>query len=600
MATSPKDKFDAAVKVIRGLPKNGSFQPSHELMLKFYSYFKQATEGPCKSPKPGFWDVVNRKKWDAWAKLGSMEAEEAMLLYVDELKNVSKFVREVYYPPEIVETMPQTDDVSEFLQKLENFYEMVEDSDNHNSLKIYNKESPPPTDNGKMDLPPLDQSLNSSPDIDSEFEHSQGLTRLLQQDIRWWQDRTGVMRAHKSNGDISSNRKSETPHRPLNGSNGGDKEEERVNSNLQVTEEKLSEARLPDMAGSEILEEWEEIEARASNSGSHSGHSGGSFSESETENEEEFCDTSDEPAEPFHHPQEVSMVAATPHLSAQLMSAATSTPMKTGNTLVAAASTSVAPTTTTTASGSGAKSVHFDEPDIAPTVAPETNVSPSRQKISESLLVNPSPQAGNILDLSASSDSGGRMEATVSLGNQTMVWDSAYDAGVGTPGRMDISVCRGGEGEEVDRDRHSRRGAAGRGGREAAMSGRGGGNHAGGADGAGSRRGLFPGPGGGGGGGRGGPVVSMEDRGPADLNEQIVVTLLRLQHDMSGVLNRLNSLEALVKEGRAEKEKRAKAARGWWPLSELSMKSALLIFGWPILLHVVLFYISRRRKHHAR
>ena len=79
----------------------------------------------------------------------------------------------------------------------------------------------------------------------------------------------------------------------------------------------------------------------------------------------------------------------------------------------------------------------------------------------------------------------------------------------------------------------------------------GGAGHAGGAGGAGSRRGLFPGPGGGGGGGRGGPGVSSEDRGSADLNEQIVVTLLRLQHDMSGVLNRLNSLEALVKEGRA-------------------------------------------------
>ena len=33
---------------------------------------------------------------------------------------------------------------------------------------------------------------------------------------------------------------------------------------------------------------------------SHSGHSGGSVSDSETENEEEFCDTSDEPAEVTH------------------------------------------------------------------------------------------------------------------------------------------------------------------------------------------------------------------------------------------------------------------------------------------------------------
>ncbi|XP_059169997.1 acyl-CoA-binding domain-containing protein 5-like isoform X2 [Physella acuta] len=135
MASSPKEKFDAAVKVIRGLPKNGSFQPSHELMLKFYSYYKQATEGPCTSAKPGFWDLVNRKKWEAWSSLGNMDGEKAMLLYVDELKKVSINVRKVYYPPQIVETMPQTNDVSEFLQKLDNFYEMVDEQESFNDNK---------------------------------------------------------------------------------------------------------------------------------------------------------------------------------------------------------------------------------------------------------------------------------------------------------------------------------------------------------------------------------------------------------------------------------------------------------------------------------
>ena len=41
----------------------GSFQPSHALMLKFYSYFKQATLGPCNIPRPAFWDVVGKAKW---------------------------------------------------------------------------------------------------------------------------------------------------------------------------------------------------------------------------------------------------------------------------------------------------------------------------------------------------------------------------------------------------------------------------------------------------------------------------------------------------------------------------------------------------------
>uniref|UniRef100_A0A8C1USY9 ACB domain-containing protein n=1 Tax=Cyprinus carpio TaxID=7962 RepID=A0A8C1USY9_CYPCA len=31
-------------------------------MLKFYSYYKQATQGPCNIPRPGFWDPVGKAK----------------------------------------------------------------------------------------------------------------------------------------------------------------------------------------------------------------------------------------------------------------------------------------------------------------------------------------------------------------------------------------------------------------------------------------------------------------------------------------------------------------------------------------------------------
>lgn len=39
---------------------SGSFQPSTEMMLRFYSYYKQATEGKCTIPKPAFWDLRNK------------------------------------------------------------------------------------------------------------------------------------------------------------------------------------------------------------------------------------------------------------------------------------------------------------------------------------------------------------------------------------------------------------------------------------------------------------------------------------------------------------------------------------------------------------
>ncbi|CAH2084061.1 unnamed protein product [Euphydryas editha] len=90
------------VKLKGKLSQRGSYQPSNEMMLKFYSFYKQATEGPCNKDKPGFWDVVNRAKWEAWNKLGDMPKEEAMQSYVKELHK-------------IVETMSYNRDVASFL-----------------------------------------------------------------------------------------------------------------------------------------------------------------------------------------------------------------------------------------------------------------------------------------------------------------------------------------------------------------------------------------------------------------------------------------------------------------------------------------------------
>lgn len=87
-----EEQFKAAVNVIRNLPKNGPVQPSNNTMLKFYAFFKQATEGPNTAPKPAFWDLVKKAKWDAWTKLGDMERETAMKNYVDEFKIIVESV----------------------------------------------------------------------------------------------------------------------------------------------------------------------------------------------------------------------------------------------------------------------------------------------------------------------------------------------------------------------------------------------------------------------------------------------------------------------------------------------------------------------------
>lgn len=53
----------SAEVIVKYVFSSGSFQPSNDMMLKFYSYYKQATIGACNIPRPGFWDAVGRAKW---------------------------------------------------------------------------------------------------------------------------------------------------------------------------------------------------------------------------------------------------------------------------------------------------------------------------------------------------------------------------------------------------------------------------------------------------------------------------------------------------------------------------------------------------------
>ncbi|CAF1000951.1 unnamed protein product [Brachionus calyciflorus] len=109
-----EEQFKAACDAIQNLPKNGPFQPSNEMLLKFYAYYKQATQGPCKTSRPGIFKVVERAKYDAWDSVRHLNKEQAMQGYIDEIKK-------------IVETMPH----NEFVQKLINiigpFYEFVDE-----------------------------------------------------------------------------------------------------------------------------------------------------------------------------------------------------------------------------------------------------------------------------------------------------------------------------------------------------------------------------------------------------------------------------------------------------------------------------------------
>ncbi|KAM6990656.1 acyl-CoA-binding domain-containing protein 5A-like isoform 1-T1 [Tautogolabrus adspersus] len=113
-------KFAAAVSVIRSLPEEGPFQPSDDMMLMFYSYYKQATLGPCNIARPmGFWDTRGKAKWDAWSSLGNMTQEEAMKNYVEDIQL-------------ILETIPMSEEVSDLVLKLGSFYTEVDGEEREN------------------------------------------------------------------------------------------------------------------------------------------------------------------------------------------------------------------------------------------------------------------------------------------------------------------------------------------------------------------------------------------------------------------------------------------------------------------------------------
>ncbi|NXG66319.1 ECI2 isomerase, partial [Hemiprocne comata] len=78
MQASQKD-FEKAQEQLKLLKKD----PGNETKLKLYALFKQATEGPCNSPKPGMLDFVKKAKWDAWNSLGNLSQDNAKQKYTE-------------------------------------------------------------------------------------------------------------------------------------------------------------------------------------------------------------------------------------------------------------------------------------------------------------------------------------------------------------------------------------------------------------------------------------------------------------------------------------------------------------------------------------
>ncbi|CAJ1020933.1 Acyl CoA binding protein, putative [Leishmania lindenbergi] len=80
--------FDAAVVYVRSLPKDGPVQLDNGSKLKFYSLYKQGTEGDVKGAQPWAVQVEARAKWDAWNSCKGMSSQDAKAAYVKLLATV--------------------------------------------------------------------------------------------------------------------------------------------------------------------------------------------------------------------------------------------------------------------------------------------------------------------------------------------------------------------------------------------------------------------------------------------------------------------------------------------------------------------------------
>jgi acyl-CoA-binding protein len=84
MSTTLEAQFKQAAADAQQLTE----RPSTADLLKLYSLYKQATEGDVQGERPDMADFKGRAKYDAWAAIAGMSAQDAMLDYVDLIESL--------------------------------------------------------------------------------------------------------------------------------------------------------------------------------------------------------------------------------------------------------------------------------------------------------------------------------------------------------------------------------------------------------------------------------------------------------------------------------------------------------------------------------
>lgn len=77
-ATDLEETFNRAANHLQSLAS----QLDSGQLLGFYGLYKQATIGPCDTPRPNWYQTQAKHKWEAWKSLGDMSREVAMGSYI--------------------------------------------------------------------------------------------------------------------------------------------------------------------------------------------------------------------------------------------------------------------------------------------------------------------------------------------------------------------------------------------------------------------------------------------------------------------------------------------------------------------------------------
>ena len=79
-----KAQFEQAVTDSKSLPE----KPDNMTLLRLYALYKQGSVGDVDTKRPGFTDMVERAKWDAWNSVKGKSQDEAMQGYIDLIESL--------------------------------------------------------------------------------------------------------------------------------------------------------------------------------------------------------------------------------------------------------------------------------------------------------------------------------------------------------------------------------------------------------------------------------------------------------------------------------------------------------------------------------